>query len=362
MSFLAWCWTYRKYIHLQTQNNLDSILHGRHTVAFIGCRFITLYLFLSCCLTAVLMCVCRHCSFWVKRTGVRRRQLAGRKTWATSDLWWRVPEKWLMVRLHTHTHMAMLSLSLFTRPFERNIQNRGPALIQRVTLSWLMWQCVNLESVWKGWWIENKEAGARTTNKPFIPLTSNRDKCLFVCVGTCACVCSPDGFAFVCPSVVCLIKRDVEGLVSKCVELNISWDRAQVVGLNSNSSSFLTIWISVLKCNCHIICSPLALNMDKLAQPNHECSYAIFLASVLFFISHTLSLPQLVLEYAGCLLLILMIFKGGRVCKCSRTLHTPPSLPSYSGLCVCVCVCVCVCARACMHVFGEDWSIDIRAR
>ncbi len=102
------------------------------------------------------MCVCRHCSFWVKRTGVRRRQLAGRKTWATSDLWWRVPEKWLMVRLHTHTYGHAFPFS-FTRPFERNIQNRGPALIQRVTLSWLMWQCVNLESVWKGWWIENKE-------------------------------------------------------------------------------------------------------------------------------------------------------------------------------------------------------------
>ncbi len=135
----------------------------------------------------------------------------------------------------------------------------------------------------------------------------------------------------------------------------------QSTGCRLNSNSF-SISNNLNICLKNLIVtsfySPLALNMDKLAQPNHECSYAIFLASVLFFISHTLSLPQLVLEYAGCLLLILMIYKGGWLCKCSRTLHTPPSLPSYSGLCVCVCVC----ARACMHVFGEDWSIDIRAR
>lgn len=42
---------------------------------------------------------------------------------------------------HTHSHALPFS---FTRPFERDAQNRGPALIQRVTLSWLMWQRMNV--------------------------------------------------------------------------------------------------------------------------------------------------------------------------------------------------------------------------
>ncbi len=85
--------------------------------------------------------------------------------------------------------------------------------------------------------------------------------------------------------------------------------------------------------------SQLALNMNKLVQPNHplECSFAIFLASVLLF-HFTHSLHQLVLEYAGCLLLILMIYKGGGSANVAEPLIRFYPFPLTLACFLCVCV------------------------
>lgn len=99
-------------------------------------------------------------------------------------------------------------------------------------------------------------AGARATNKAFTPLTSTRDRLLFVCAGTCALVCLPDGFACVCPSVcVCVSLRGMLRVWS----VNVCWIKHQLrqstgFGLNSNSS-FISNCLNfcVLKSNCRIV-------------------------------------------------------------------------------------------------------------
>lgn len=223
--------------------------------------------------------VCRHYSFWVKPIGVRHRQLAGRKTWAALDRWWKVPEIWLMVRLHTHIEphaQPCIAFLFYNTIWDRHTES---------------WSCTHSEShsimanvapheCLKGLMDWEHGAGARATNKAFTPLTSTRDRrlfvCVCVCVGTCARVCLPDGF--LCLSIcVCVSLRGMLRVWS----VNVCWIKHRLrqsagLGLNCNSS-FISkcLTFCVLKSNCRMILFSAGSEQGQASLSNRNHLFSI---------------------------------------------------------------------------------------